>query len=222
MNLSRPLNTELRSAILGAFDQTPVGTVQNVISHLKELNLKQEEDNTFFKLEKKTKLNTNYHTIRRVMVSMVKEGLLSELPKRGDRNQVYYTKAIFKNTNRLTDYSGNNVSLREFIHTLIDEVNPELINPSAMDVLKIWMLDSLGASIPGAYKSKNREVPKPEELRKKLEATLSMTRTFHAFIKAFLDSDIWSPVAQERLEREFKASCVEEHTAIVDKAWLEK
>lgn len=208
--MARPVNKGLRSAILSVFDAKPVVTVKDVYKELTKPNSTDVQTNQI-----------SEQSARRMMSKMVKEGLITEIPKRGDKNQVFFTKAVFKNTTRFTSYDGSNVSLKEFIHTLTDDVKPELIDSNAMSVIKVWMLDSMAASIPVAYSSKNREVPNRDALKEKLEATLSMTRKFHAFLKSFVDSDVWDESAIERLAKEFNSTCVEEHAFIVDKAWLE-
>lgn len=202
--MARPRNTDYRSDILNAFDRNGgIGTVTNVNKHLKEVDKFQSIQST-----------------RRMLIRMVREGLITELPKRGDKNQIFYIKANFKNVTRFANYTGDNVSLREFIHTLLNDVNPDVINPEGLTLIKTWMLDVLGSTIPVAYASKGRDTPKPEELKKRLENVLSMTRKFHAFLKTFVDSDIWSDTARERLAKEFNNSCVEEHAGIVDRVWL--
>lgn len=202
--MARPRNKDYRSAILGGFDSKPISTIKDINNTLKEFNP-----------------NQNYQSTRRMLSKMVKEGLIVELPKRGDKNQIFYTKAIFKNVTRFQTYEEENVSLREFIHTIL-ETNPELIDSAVMDVIRTWMLDILGSTIPEAYKGKNRKVPDQWALKKSLEATLNMTRKFHALIKTFVDSDIWTDAARERLAKEFEANCIEEHAFIVDRAWIEK
>jgi hypothetical protein len=152
---------------------------------------------------------------------MVREGLLIEIPKRGEKNQIFYTKAVFSNITRFMDYEGNNVALHEFIQELVESTNPRIIEPSAMKAIKLWMLDVLGSSIPVAYSDKSRKIPDHEQLKKKLEEVLTMTRQFHAFIKAFVDSDVWSDVARERLAKEFDETLKQVHAGIVDRVWLE-
>lgn len=211
--MARPYNKDFRADILGAFDAQPIQTITQVVNYLGNI---ADNENT------EDKLKPSYQSTRNMMRKMVKEGLLTELPKRGDKNQSYFAKAIFKNVTRFASYEGDNVSLKEFIHTLITDVNPELVDSNAMKAIKVWMLDILGASVPESYADKNRAVPNPEQLYKKLNELLAQTRQFHAFVKSFVDADIFSPVAQERLATEFKSTCVDEHAVIVDRAWMHK
>ncbi|MFF5977058.1 hypothetical protein ACFY7C_36760 [Streptomyces sp. NPDC012769] len=153
---------------------------------------------------------------------MVTEGLLFEIPQKNLRNQKFYAKALFSNVTRFSNYNGENVSLKEFIHTLIEDVNPEFIDSSAMTAIKAWMLDCLGSSIPVAYEDSGRESPNTLELKKRLQVVLEQTRQFHAFVKMFVDADIWTDAAKDRLSSEFKSMCVEEHAIIVDRNWMEK
>lgn len=209
--MAKPYERNHRSDILNAFNSTAVATVSDIVTII----------NSSPEVTSESVSPTSYQSTRRMMLKMVKEGTVTELPKRGEKNQRYYTKTFFKDTTRLINYEGDNVSLREFIHSLVDDVSPEIVNPEALKVIKYWMLSTLGASDPVAYAAKNKETPNVDAMRKQLEATLAMTGKFHRFLKSYLDSDVWSPVARERLLKEFKASCVEELTVIVDNTWME-
>lgn len=200
--MARPQNSERRTAILEAFDKQPICSIKDI------MNMVPEEH------------RTSYQSTRKMILKMESEGLLSALPERGDNNQTYYVKSIFKAITRFVDYEGNNVSLKEFVHKLMG-LESELVDSNAMMVIKSWMLDVLASSIPVAYSAKKREIPDDEELIKKLNAVLAQTRQLHMFIKSFMDADIWSPVARERLAKEFHSTCVEEHVLIVDRGWLE-
>jgi hypothetical protein len=230
--LSRPYNQDFRSAILNAFDRKPIASIKNVVSIITETYAESDDDldedikpdvkpNLFNSTITEVKpFVPSYQSTRTMMQKMVKEGLLIELPKKGEKNTLYYTKSMFKNVVRFTTLDGNNVSLREFIHTLVDSSkDPMLIDPIALNTIKAWMLGSLGSTIPDAYTSKNKSVPPVDEYRRKLEIVLKLTKQFHAFVKQFLDSGAYSPVDREILAREFNSNCVEEHSVIVDGTW---
>ena len=204
--MGKPYGDSFRADILGTFDANPIQGIQEVVNTLKD-----NEELDYL---------PSYNAVRRMIQKMANEGTLQELPNRGPKNKAYYTKAFFRNITRFADQGGNNVSLKEFIHKLIEtDGDPEIINPAAMVAIKMWMLDSLGAALPQNYEALNKAVPVPVELRANLEEVLRMLKTFHAFIKQFVDADIWTPVAQERLVREFESTCVEEHAMIVDRSW---
>lgn len=197
--MAKPKNSERRTAILGAFDKQPICSIRDIMKYVPDIK---------------------YQALRLTVIAMAEEGLLTELPGRGDRNTRYFTKAIFKNITRFSDYSGNPVSLKEFIHG-VTTLESQLIDASAMKAIKVWMLDVLGSVKPEPYTSKNHSVPNDEELIKRLNVVLQELSKMHAFIKSFTLADIHSPVARERLAREFDSTCFEEHVVIVDRGWME-
>lgn len=206
--MPKPYSRDYKPDILAALDEKPVNTIKGI-----ERFVNRDEN----------KIPISYQSVRRKVLRMAKEGLLVELPNRGEHGQIFYTKAIFRNVTRFANYDGNNVSLREFTHTLMGDEKPafgELLNPKALLAIKSWMLDVLASVDEEAYEDKNRNVPDHEKLKSKLEVTAQLTRQLHAFLKSFIDADVWSPVARERLLKEFKSACVEEHAAMVDKSWM--
>lgn len=202
--MSRPVRRELRTAILDGLDKKPISTVKDVISHLKETNQYQSDQST-----------------RRMLIKMCREGLVYELPKRGDKGTIFYTKHMFNKHLRLITANGENVTLRGFIHELLENTSPDILSDSAMKAIKVWMLDSLGSTIPVAYSSKSREVPDEFVLKGKLEETAAMLSYWHKFVTNFLNADIWSEFAREKLAEDFNSNCVEEHAIIVDRSWME-
>lgn len=218
--LTKTPNEALRTAILSAFDQSPICTIIHVVNHIQAIDEKYE----LFSLESYARTNTSsisYRSTRRTMQSMVREGLLTEIPQRGNKNQIFFTKAMFKNATRFVDLDGNTISLREFIYKLTDNAyDLPLIEPNAMNVIKAWMLAVLGSSIPDAYTAKGKPVPPVAEYRQKLREVQIMTKKFHMLISEFLKADVWTPVAKETLAREFNSNCVEEHSIIVDGSWM--
>jgi hypothetical protein len=156
-----------------------------------------------------------------MLSKMAKEGLLSELPQRGDKNSVQYSKLLFHTNAQFINHEGEVISLKDFIALMMaGEGFPEIIDKQAALVIRYWMLDILGSVYPEPYQGK-RDIPDPEQLKKKLESTLEMTKKFHMLIKNFLESGVLTPVARDGLVQEFKTNAAMEHAAIVDKSWME-
>jgi hypothetical protein len=199
--LARPVNTEYRSAILGAFDRHTIRSIKEINNHLK---LTGE-----FK---------SYHSTRRILVSLCKEGLLSELPSRADKNAIQYTKLVFNTSVVLVTYDKDLVDVGQYVHRLVNEQFPEAISPQASVAIKSWILDALASSYPNGYEGK-RDIPDPDELKKRLETTLEMLKRMHVFIRDFLESGAFSPVARAHMAEDFAKQYAELHTAIVEKTW---
>lgn len=200
--MSKPANLDYRAAILGAFDRHTIRSLQEINEHLKG----QEE-------------YKSYQSTRRMLELMCKEGVLSQLPKRGPRNQVFYTKLIFNsNAVKLINPNGELVSLPLFLNALFDYEFPKVVDEKAAEAIKLWMLDALASVDPEKYVGK-RDIPDYKELQRKLKKTLEMTGKLHAFIKNFLDSDVFSPVARSNLLLEFSEQAPIEHVMIVEKRY---
>lgn len=202
--MPKPSDLDYRAAILGAFDRHTIRSLQEINEYLK----KSGE----FK---------SYQSTRRMLGLMAKEGVISQLPKRGPRNQVFYSKLIFNdNAVKLVNHKGELVSLPLFLHTLFDYEFPSVVDAKAAEAIKLWMLDALASVDPEKYVGK-RDIPDYKEIERKLKATLEMTGKLHAFIKNFLDSDVFSPVARSNLLLEFSEQAPIEHVMIVEKRWNE-
>ena len=202
--MARPLRNDARAAILDGLDEKPISSISDIANHLKKVNKYYSDQAT-----------------RRMLNRMRNEGLIYELPKRGEFGRIYYTKLMMPNVARLVTPTGNNVSLRVFIHELIEFKDARsVLSDDALTAIKVWMLEVLGSSIGEAYEDKHREVPDEYELRTKLKEVQTMLSQYHKFIQNFLNADIWSEYARENLAKEFRDSCVEEHAGIVDRSWL--
>lgn len=199
--VARPINSSLRSDILGTFDRQPICSIKQVIEMLSEAP--------------EYETPPSYNSVHRMLNKMVKENLIMEIPGSRQHNQRFFTKTMFNKSTRFADPLGNNVSLKEFIHTLASYEN-EVVNPIALNAIKAWMFDSLASSIPEAYVNNDKPIPDPKQLARKLNKTLAMLSQLHRFISSFVNT----PVDPERLAHEFNTLCVEEHAAIVDRTWL--
>jgi hypothetical protein len=200
-DLSRPMDKDYRVAILGAFDRHSIRSIKEVCNHLQEVGQ--------FK---------SYQSTRRMLIRLAKEGLLTELPQRTDKNSVQYTKLVFKTNVKLIAYNQDVVSLGAYIHRLVNEQFPEIIDEQATIVIKHWMLESLASAYPDGYSGK-RDVPDPNSLQKKLEGTLSMLKDMHSFLKNFLDSGVFTPVARSNIAKDFMKHYSQEHVVIVEELW---
>lgn len=202
--MARPLKHDARTDILDGLDRKPISSVNDICDYLKEIKKFHSEQAT-----------------RRMLMRMCNEGLITELPTRGNHNKVLYTKMLMPNVARLVSPNGKDLTLRAFIHELVNYEDPDsILSPSALTAIRAWMLDVLGSSVPKAYEAKARPVPDEYELRSRLLEVQSMLSSYHKFISQFLKADIWSEYARENLAKEFNTNCVEEHAVIVDRAWL--
>lgn len=200
--MARPTNSALRTDILGAFDQQPICSINNVVAHLNNKH--------------------SYQSVRRTMIKLAKSGVIKEIPGASTNNQKFYTKNIFENSTRFMSFEGENVSLKAFIHNVVklgttDEsaLLEQMLAPVALETIKHWILHSLASCDPEAYTSKNLTPPDRDELNRKLDGVLEMLSQLHAFLKTYRIS----PVDDTRLAAEFKAVAIEELTAIVDRTW---
>jgi hypothetical protein len=201
--MAPPLNNSLRTAILDSFDERSIMSIHEVQDYLNDRDIQ-----------------TKYQSLRLLMLRMTREGLLVKLSQRGDRNTTYFTKVLNSYTIKLRDSTNRPISMRQFIHDVIDYKNPAL-DSNALNSIKVWMLDSLATSLPEVYRDKNVKYSPVDNYKAKLESTAAMLRSAHALIKYFLDSPIWNDSRnRELIAQEFKSSLVEEHSVIVDRSWL--
>lgn len=199
--MARPPNKDYRAAILGAFDRHTIRNIKEINNYLKEVDQ-----------------FTSYASTRRMLIRLCNEGLLSELPGRGNKNAIQYTKLILNQSIALVTFNKQLVETKRFIDELIPTKFPEVIHPQAEQAIKQWMLDTLASTYPQGYEDK-RELPDPDSLKQKLETTLEMLKDVHQFIKGFLESGAFSPVARQYLSEDFRDELAEYHAAIVDNNW---
>lgn len=198
--MARPRNKEYRKAILDALDKKFASSLKDINEHLREVNQ-----------------YVSYASTRRMLIKMASEGLVAELPKRRDKNEVLFTKGAVDPYVRLTTFGGDLVNLSEFItDTYSQELG--LLDPDVRIKLKALMFDYLVSARPDLYKGV-REVPNKDEIKKKLQYTLEYIQQLHRFIKTFLQSDIHSPVARSKVARELETVCTDKQVEILVREW---
>lgn len=201
--MARPVSKDYRTAILGAFDRHSIRSIREINNHLKNVDEYR-----------------SYQSTRRMLITLCREGLLSELPSRADKNAIQYTKLVFNSSVGLVTYDKELVDIQRYVAELTGNKFPEVISPQAELAIKQWILDALASSYAKGYEGK-RETPDPDYLKKRLEATQEMLKRMHIFINDFLESGVFSPVAREHLAMDFAKQYPELHAAIVDKTWRE-
>lgn len=199
--MPRPTRNEYRTAILGAFDKQLHCTLKDVVTHL--------QTTPFFVSEQST---------RRMLKRMTQEGLLTEINKRGEKNAVIYTKAVFNQFRQFVTLEGELVSLRAYIHS-ISQLDSNVIDSKALELIKGLMLEGMASSYQKPYITKGISPVADEEVRRQLNVLLNALSTWHEFIKNYLDSKIWDEHNRADLAKEFESALVEEHAAIVDRTW---
>jgi len=199
--LARPVDTDYRTDILGAFNR-------HTIRSLGEINNYLKEQGTY----------KSYQSTRRMLDKLCGEKLLTKLPRRGEKNSVLYSKLVFNQDAHLVGRDGYVVTTQEFIDELLSKEFPQVIDKQISTVIKHWMLDSMASSHIDGYTGK-RDYPDERLLKKKLEGTLRMLAEMHAYLKGFLDSGIYSPVAREIMAEEFRDKLAAYHVAIVEETW---
>lgn len=195
--MARPINKEYRTEILNAFDKSLQLTIKEVHQHVTDAGY-----------------SVTYQATRRILQRMCKDGLISELPRRAG-HIVVYTKLLVNNHLRFVNYEGETVSLLKFIDDLTQTEFSPIFSEHIQKRIKSAILDYLAGHYEEPYKSKGREAPDVDEMKRALNEVLNGTRLMHMFIKQLLQT----PVDQERLIREFKTSCAEQHAAIVDRTF---
>jgi hypothetical protein len=177
--MAKARDTQLRHDILTAFDNKSICTIEDIREHV----------------------NKPDHTVRYTVKAMLNEGLIKVF-KRGEHNRAYYVKEMFPNTTVLTSLTGNPVGLMQFIGEL-DQLNTHpVINDTALEFMKLWMLNAIATADKQAYTDKKRPIPVAKELKSNLEELRSAIELLHRYVKTFLDTDMWSDAAQERLKKE--------------------
>lgn len=201
--MARPVDTDYRSAILGAFDRHSIRSLGEINNYLKEVN------------EYKS-----YQSTRRMLDRLCNEKLLTKLPRRGDKNSVFYSKLVFNQSAKFIGRDGYVVTTKQYLDELMNKELPRVIDPSVANVIKHWMMDSMASSHPDGYTGK-RDYPNEHQLKKKLESTLRMLSETHAYIKNFLESGVYTSVAREIMASEFQGELAEYHISIVEESWME-
>ncbi|MFE1145213.1 hypothetical protein [Streptomyces rochei] len=187
--MPKPVDVEYRAAILGAFDNYTIRSIAEINNHLKSVGE--------FK---------SYRSTLRMLHKLNDEGLVNKLPSRGHKGTIFYTKMVLnQSTARLVSPDKDLLSLGQFITTVMDWDSDGLLSQGAENALKVWMLDTLASVVPEAFEDK-RDIPDPNDIRRKLKKMLDMTGKLHGFIKGFLDSESFSPVARNNLAQEFRES----------------
>lgn len=199
--MARPVDTEYRTAILGAFDRHTIRSLGEVNNYLKEVGE-----------------HKSYQSTRRTLDKLCEEKLLTKLPRRGDKNAALYSKLVFNQSAKFVNRAGYVVTTKEFLDELISTKFPPVVEEQAALVIKHWILDSLGSAYPEGYTGK-RDYPEEEKLKRRLEGTLKMLRDMHGYIKGFLDSGAYTSVAREILAAEFKNELAPYHVSIVEENW---
>jgi len=187
--LSKPIDVEYRAAILGAFDSYTLRTVKEINNHLQNMGE--------FK---------SYRSTLRMLDKLVNEGVLSKLPRRGDKHALVFSKLVFNhNVVHLSNANQELLELGSFIQYVMDWDSDGMLSKGAQNALKVWILDTLASAVPEAFEDK-RDIPDPNHIKRKLKGMLDMTGKLHGFIKSFLDSEVFSPVARDNLAQEFRES----------------
>jgi hypothetical protein len=182
--MPKPRDTELRCDILSALDRKPVCTIQDIKEHLIKIKKPKPE-----------------HTIRFTVKAMCKEGLLKVF-KRGEHNRAFYVKAVFPNTTTLINFKGEPVTLMQFISELDGRDSHPLLSDTALELMKSWMLNAIAVSDKKAYLDKRIDPPDPLEIKRNLEQMKRAIEMIHRFVKAFIDTDVWSNVGHDRVKKE--------------------
>lgn len=199
--MARPVSKEYRTAILGAFDRHTIRSIKEVNNHLISVGEFR-----------------SYQSTRRMLINLVKEGLLSELPNRLDKNTIQYTKLVFNSSVALVTLDGKLVTVDQFVRSLVSTEFPPVISPEAGEAIKKWMLDVLASAHEQGFADK-RDIPDPDSLKKRLTQTLQMLQETHRFLKNFMESGAFSPVARGHLADEFVKQYPELHAALVEETW---
>lgn len=199
--MARPVSKEYRAAILGAFDRHTIRSIKEVNNHLHNVG-------EF----------VSYQSTRRMLKTLVAEGLLSELPSRLDKNTLQYTKLVFNSSVALVTLDGKLVNVSQFAQSLVKQEFPAVISQEAGEAIKKWMLDVLASSYEQGFADK-RDIPDPDSLKKRLTKTLDMLQEMHRFVKNFMESGAFSPVARGHLADEFVKQYPELHAALVEETW---
>jgi len=187
--MPKPVDVEYRAAILGAFDSFTLRTVKEINNYLQSVGE--------FK---------SYRSTLRMLDKLVSEGVINKLPRRGDKNTIIYSKMMFnQNTVRLVNDKQELLALGSFLQFVMDWTTNGLLSDGAERALKVWMLDTLASAVTHAFENR-RSIPDPNYTRRKLKGMLDMTGKLHGFIKSFLDSEVFSPVARDNLLQEFQSS----------------
>lgn len=202
--MARPRDNEYRAAILGALDKKFTSTIGDVNEHLKEVMQ--------FK---------SYSSTRRMLLKMVTENLVTIHPQRLDKNEMVFIKGLVSPHLILTDSNGEKVELSQFIGNVFNAELPPVIDKKAAIALKSWMFNYLLSADPELFKGV-RETPNRKELKAKLEGTLEMLGSVHAFIRHFLDSDLHSPVAEQKLMRELQRLPSTQLNNLVTEKWIKE
>lgn len=197
----RPTNKQYREIILGAFDAHTHRTIKEVNEYLRERNAYVSEQST-----------------RRMLTKMLSEGLLIDLGRRGDKNAVIYTKAIFNQHRFYPTLNGSPVQLPEFVSS-VSQLDSKLIDTAALNYVKRLILDSLASAYPEPYIAKGKSPVAKELVVRELTVVLDQLAQWHNFIKSFLEAKVWEDYQRDSLANEFKTKYPVIHALIVDKAW---
>ncbi len=200
--MARPKDNVYRTAILGAFDKRLQCSVPEVIEHLKEVNQFKSEVSA-----------------RRMVKTLVTEGLLTELPSRGKNWQVYYAKSeIFQGKVGFISENGALLNLRNFCASVAN-LDVRLLNDEVGSRVQEAIFEILGTCNTEYYEQAKRPIPDAKLAKQHLEQVAEDMRRLHFFIKSFLDSRVWSDVDKTRLDTEFKENASIERAAIIDGTW---
>lgn len=197
----RPTNKQYREIILGAFDTHTHRTIKEVNEYLRERNAYVSEQST-----------------RRMLTKMLSEGLLIDLGRRGDKNAVIYTKAIFNQHRFYPTLNGSPVQLPEFV-SHVSQLDSKLVAFEALVYIKRLMLDSLASTYPEPYLAKGKSPVAKELVIRELNTVLDQLAHWHNFIKSFLETKVWEDYQRDSLANEFKTQYPVIHALIVDRAW---
>lgn len=154
--------------------------------------------------------------LRYALKQLLMEGKVKRLPRDGN-GSFLYVRITDGNRFSFSWFDGKQVTLKEFIHLIEEMKTSGIIKDEAWSLVRESLINVLISSDTEVHRELDITPSPVERDRQRLEDFNTVLSKMHAFIKRYLNNNLWSESDRELLGRELKASCSEEQRIILER-----